>query len=102
VSWHVEFRHDANAALGRVLDDAPQLILRVVVAVGSKLVQLRILPALNAESLVLAQVKVQDVSFTAAMASSCRLITSTGSAPDIDQQPPPAKPGPILISTAGR
>ena len=61
VTRYVKLRHDANAAIACVRDDFFHLFLRVVVAVGSELVQLRKLFTFDAEALVFAEVPVKDV-----------------------------------------
>ncbi len=52
VTGNIKLRHDANAAIASVSDDLSHLFLRVVVAVGAKLMQFRKLLALDAKSLV--------------------------------------------------
>ncbi len=103
VPGHVELRHDANAPLPSVFDDVAQLILRVVVAVRSHFVQLRVLPALDAEALVFAQVKVQHVQLDRGHTIELPLdhLDRLEMAPDIDQQPTPAKPRSILDVDSG-
>src|SRR5262249_17405652 len=61
VSGHIEFRHHPNAAIARVRNQFPDLIPRVVVAAGAHLVQFWEFLALDAESLVLAEVEVENV-----------------------------------------
>src|SRR5947208_4633177 len=61
MSGHVKFRHHPDAAIARVRDQFLDLFLRVVVPAGAHLVQFWELLALNPESLVLAQVEVEDI-----------------------------------------
>src|SRR5579871_3470938 len=52
VSRHVEFGYHADAAIARVSDHVANLILRVIVAIGTELVQFWKALALDPESLV--------------------------------------------------
>ena len=58
---HVELGDHADAAIARVRDHLAHLILRVVLAVGAHLLQLRKALALDAEALVIGKVPVEDV-----------------------------------------
>ena len=61
VARHVELRHDADAAVARVLEDLARFLGRVEVPVRAQAVKPREARALDAEPLVLGQVPVQDV-----------------------------------------
>ncbi len=63
VPGHIKFRHDADAAIARIGNHVTNLILRVIQAVRSQLVEFRKFPALDAEALVFRKVPVEDVHF---------------------------------------
>src|SRR5688572_13355293 len=93
VPGNIKLRHHANAALACVSDDVFYLFLCVVIAVGSELMQFRILLAFNTKALVLCQVPVKDVHL-----HSCEAIEITFEhfnrlevTSDVDQQPAPRK-----------
>ena len=104
VTGYVKLGHDANAAIARVRDDLFDLFLRVVVAVGAELVQLRKLLALDAEALVFREVPVKDVHLHGrhrveiALEHLHRLEVTR----DVDHQPAPWKARPIVDLNAGK
>src|SRR6266404_2129981 len=61
VPRHIEFRHDADAAIARVDNYVADLFLRVVQAVRAPSMQLWKLFALDAEALVFREVPMEDV-----------------------------------------
>src|SRR3989442_7454021 len=78
VARHIEFGSHANASIARVGDHIAHFALRVIQPVGAHLVQLGKFFALDAEALVFRQMPVKTLSFTAAMPSRLRLMTSRG------------------------
>ena len=61
MAGHVEFGDDADAAVARVGDDLADLVLRVEIAVGAHLLQLRKSLAFDAEALIVGEVPVEYV-----------------------------------------
>ena len=61
VTWHIEFRHNANPAIARILDHIPQLLLRVVQAIRAFLIKFWKPPALDPEALIIGKVPVQHI-----------------------------------------
>ncbi len=78
VAGNVELRHHADAAIVRVGDEFANLVLRIKHSVGTRARQLGKHFALDAKSLVVGEMPVQHVHFTAAMPSILRLSTSMG------------------------
>ncbi len=61
VTGYIKLRNNANAAFARVSNDLFYLFLREVVAIGTELMKLGKLLALNAEALIFREVPVKDV-----------------------------------------
>ena len=61
MAGHIEFRHQANAAIARVGDQVADFILRVIKGVGAQFVKFRKFPALHTKALVLREVPVENV-----------------------------------------
>ena len=61
VAGNIELGHHANAAVARVRDHIANLLLRVVKTIGAELLQLRKTLALDAKTLVVGEVPMEDV-----------------------------------------
>ena len=94
VSRNIKLRHNANAAIASVSDDLSDLILRVIVAVRSKLMQLGKLLALDTKALILGEMPVKNIQLHRGHRVEIAFehfhgleVTS-----DVDQQAAPRKP----------
>jgi hypothetical protein len=61
VTRHVKLRHHADAALSRVSDNLASLILGIEQTIGTQLMELRKLFALDPKTLVLSQMPVKHI-----------------------------------------
>ena len=93
MAGHVEFRHHADAAVGRVGHDVADLVLRIEQRIAAELLQPRIDAAFHAEALVVRQMPVEHVELDHRHAIERALddVHRLEVAGDVEQQAAPAE-----------